>query len=211
MHELWRKIFRQFFLVFPHFVSVLVAFSLELWLARWNQFAIHVPRRPSATRIIKTSATRISSRRNWANQADRKFLKSLPFHLSIFSHVLAPIWDKKKSIGANMRAAGLVLNPNKLIKLRQAVEEPEAMDLEEALTGRITEKPEKKVSVNFECFTWFFKFRSETRKPRVMPRRLKRRHVRRPTHNQIVQHRVCPPQTCSFVNRWSRNTDWIMR
>lgn len=51
-----------------------------------------------------------------------------------------------------MRAAGLVLNPNKLIKLRQAVEEPEAMDLEEALTGRITEKSEKKVAVNFECF-----------------------------------------------------------
>jgi hypothetical protein len=46
-----------------------------------------------------------------------------------------------------MKSAGLVLNPNKLIKLRQS--EPEAMDLDEVLNPKKVDKPEKKV--NFIC------------------------------------------------------------
>lgn len=45
-----------------------------------------------------------------------------------------------------MRAAGLVLDPNKLIKLRLYDETPEAMDIEEALSnpGAVV-RQEKKV------------------------------------------------------------------
>lgn len=67
------------------------------------------------------------------------------FSTSYFRHILAPIWDKKKSVHANMKKAGLILNPNKLVKLHQ--NEPEAMDIEEALNPSLaSDKPEKKVS-----------------------------------------------------------------
>ncbi|KAI6190329.1 Nucleolar protein 16 [Aphelenchoides bicaudatus] len=60
------------------------------------------------------------------------------------SHGLASVWDKKKSIDVNMRSKGLILNSNKFFNLRPN-NEPEAMDIEEARSNNISEKPEKKI------------------------------------------------------------------
>jgi hypothetical protein len=60
----------------------------------------------------------------------------------MFRHVLAPIWDKKKSISANTKKAGLVLNPNKIIKLNIDDDMPEAMELDK-VADMVVKKPKK--------------------------------------------------------------------
>lgn len=98
-----------------------------------------------------------------------------------------------------MKAAGLVLNPNKLIKLRK--NEPEAMDIEEALNYDGAPKPEKKVIFHEQINSIFRStFRFAPKKPRAMPKRLKRRLKPKQPSKQSVHHHVCPQPICNFVS-----------
>ncbi|KAI6220863.1 Nucleolar protein 16 [Aphelenchoides fujianensis] len=96
---------------------------------------------PKSVKAVKSGRSK-RTHRNKKNLAKRQKLKlKRKIGKPGDSHVLAPIWDKKKTIGSNLKAAGLVSDPNRLIKLKD--DEVEVMDLDQVRNGVLDAKPKK--------------------------------------------------------------------